>query len=88
MSRPARTIAELPDAVAAAYPYRSRFITVNARRMHYVDEGPRDAPPVLLMHGNPTWGYLWRDTVPPLLDAGYRVVVPDQIGRASCRERV
>jgi pimeloyl-ACP methyl ester carboxylesterase len=80
MSRPARTIAELPDAVAAAYPYRSRFITVNARRMHYVDEGPRDAPPVLLIHGNPTWGYLWRDTLPPLLDAGYRVVVPDQIG--------
>ena len=76
----ARTIADLPAAVAARYPYRSRFVTVNARRMHYIDEGPPDAPPMLLLHGNPTWGYLWRDTVPPLLAAGYRVVVPDQIG--------
>jgi haloalkane dehalogenase len=48
--------------------------------MHYVDEGPSDATPVLLLHGNPAWGYLWRDTIPPLLAAGYRVVVPDQIG--------
>jgi pimeloyl-ACP methyl ester carboxylesterase len=75
-----RTIAELPADVAAAYPYRSRFLAVNGRRMHYVDEGPPDAPPVLLLHGNPAWGFLWRETVPPLLAAGYRVVVPDQIG--------
>ncbi len=75
-----RTIADLPPEVAAAYPYRSRFVQVNGRRMHYVDEGPPDAPPMLLLHGNPAWGYLWRDTVPPLLAAGYRVVVPDQIG--------
>jgi pimeloyl-ACP methyl ester carboxylesterase len=75
-----RTIADLPADVAARYPYRSRFTTVNGRRMHYVDEGPPDAPPVLLLHGNPAWGYLWRDTVVPLLAAGYRVVVPDQIG--------
>ncbi len=75
-----RTIADLPAEVAAAYPYRSRFVTVNGRRMHYVDEGPPEAPPMLLLHGNPAWGYLWRDTVPPLLAAGYRVVVPDQIG--------
>jgi len=75
-----RTIADLPAEVASAYPYRSRFVTVNGRRMHYVDEGPPDAPPMLLLHGNPAWGYLWRDTVPPLLAAGYRVVVPDQIG--------
>ena len=38
------------------------------------------APPVLLLHGNPAWGYLWRDAIPPLLQAGFRVVVPDQIG--------
>jgi haloalkane dehalogenase len=75
-----RTIADLPADVAARYPYRSRFAIVNGRRMHYVDEGPPDAPPVLLLHGNPAWGYLWRDTVVPLLAAGYRVVVPDQIG--------
>lgn len=75
-----RTIADLPADVSARYPYRSRFTTVNRRRMHYVDEGPPDAPPVLLLHGNPAWGFLWRDTVMPLLAAGYRVVVPDQIG--------
>lgn len=75
-----RTIADLPADVAAAFPYRSRFVQVNGRRMHYIDEGPPDAPPMLLLHGNPAWGYLWRDTIPPLLSAGYRVVVPDQIG--------
>jgi haloalkane dehalogenase len=48
--------------------------------MHYIDEGPADAPPVLLLHGNPAWGYLWRGAIPPLLAAGLRVIVPDQIG--------
>ncbi len=75
-----RTIAQLPAAVTDAYPYRSRFTEVNGRRLHYIDEGPPDAPPVLLLHGNPTWGFLWRDVIPPLLAAGHRVVVPDQIG--------
>jgi haloalkane dehalogenase len=74
------TLDELPPAVRTRYPYRSRFARVNGRRMHYIDEGPPDAPPVLLLHGNPTWGFLWRDTVAPLLAAGLRVVVPDQIG--------
>jgi len=76
----ATTIADLGPEIRLRYPYRSRFVQVNGRRMHYVDEGPDDATPVLLLHGNPTWGYLWRDTIPPLLAAGYRVVVPDQIG--------
>ncbi|GJF03048.1 alpha/beta fold hydrolase [Pseudonocardia sp. D17] len=74
------TLDQLPDAVRAEYPYVSRFVSVNGMRMHHVDEGPRDAPPVVLLHGNPTWGYLWRDTMRPLLEAGFRVVVPDQIG--------
>ena len=51
-----------------------------AMRMAYVDEGPRDAPAVLLLHGEPTWGYLYRHMVPPLLEAGFRVVVPDLVG--------
>jgi pimeloyl-ACP methyl ester carboxylesterase len=75
-----RTIDELPPAARSRYPYRSRFLSVNGRRMHYVDEGPGDARPVLLLHGNPTWGYLWRDVIGPLLTAGHRVIVPDQIG--------
>lgn len=75
-----RTLDELPAAIREAYPYRSRFVSVNGCRMHYIDEGPADAPPVLLLHGNPAWGYLWRETVAVLLAAGHRVVVPDQIG--------
>jgi len=45
-----------------------------------VDEGPRDAPVVLLLHGEPTWSYLYRTMLPPLLRAGFRVVAPDNIG--------
>ena len=50
-------------------------------RMAYVDEGPVDAPAtVLCLHGNPSWGYLYRHMLPVFLDAGLRVVVPDLIG--------
>jgi len=46
--------------------------------MHYIDEGAGD--PVVLLHGNPTWGFLYREFIPPLVQAGYRVIVPDMIG--------
>lgn len=49
-------------------------------RMHFVDEGPRDGKPVLLLHGEPTWSYLYRKMIPGLVDAGHRVIAPDQIG--------
>ena len=49
-------------------------------RIHHVDEGPRDAAPILLMHGNPTWAYLYRKFVPPLVAAGHRVVAMDLVG--------
>ncbi len=49
-------------------------------RMAYLDEGPRDAPTVLMLHGEPTWGYLYRHMISPVVDAGLRVVVPDLIG--------
>ena len=49
-------------------------------RMHYVDEGPRDGPVMLLLHGMPTWSYLYRDIIPPLVSAGYRCIAPDHIG--------
>ena len=49
-------------------------------RMHYVDEGPKDAPVMLLMHGMPTWSYLYRDMIPGLVEAGYRCVAPDHMG--------
>jgi haloalkane dehalogenase len=49
-------------------------------RMHYVDEGPRDAAPVLLLHGNPAWSYLYRNIVRALVARGHRVVAPDLVG--------
>lgn len=48
--------------------------------MHYVDEGPRDGEIVLLLHGQPSWSYLYRKMIPPLVAAGYRVIAPDLIG--------
>ena len=51
-----------------------------ALRMHFIDEGPRDAPPVLLLHGNPSWSYLYRHMVPGLVARGHRVLAPDLIG--------
>lgn len=49
-------------------------------RVHYLDEGPADAAPVLLMHGEPSWCYLYRHMIPLLVAAGHRVVAPDLVG--------
>jgi haloalkane dehalogenase len=49
-------------------------------RMHYVDEGPGDAAPVLMLHGEPSWSYLYRKMIPGIVSAGYRAVAPDLIG--------
>jgi pimeloyl-ACP methyl ester carboxylesterase len=69
---------ELPSHVRAQWPWAPRFTTVNGWRMHYIDEGAGD--PVVLLHGNPTWGFLYRDFVQSLVRAGRRVVIPDMIG--------
>ena len=67
------------------YPFAPHYVDVTAAdthaiRMHYVDEGPRDGPPVVLLHGEPTWSYLYRTMIPPLVEAGHRVLAPDLIG--------
>jgi haloalkane dehalogenase len=49
-------------------------------RVHYLDEGPADADPVLLMHGEPSWSYLYRKMIPILVAAGHRVIAPDLVG--------
>ena len=49
-------------------------------RVHYLDEGPTGGPPVLLMHGEPTWSYLYRRMIPLLVDSGRRVIAPDLVG--------
>jgi haloalkane dehalogenase len=62
------------------FPWTQHALSVNGRTMAYVDEGPRDAVAMLLLSGNPTWGFLYRDFIDPLAGAGYRVIVPDWIG--------
>jgi len=63
------------------YPFEPHYATtVDGLRMHYLDEGAPDADPVLLLHGEPTWSYLYRHMIPILVEAGHRVVVPDLIG--------
>ncbi len=49
-------------------------------RVHYIDEGPRDAAPILLMHGEPSWSYLYRHMIPVLVAAGHRCIAPDLVG--------
>ncbi|MHA2143065.1 MAG: haloalkane dehalogenase [Candidatus Thorarchaeota archaeon] len=65
----------LPD-----YPFTPNYAEIDGLRMHYVDEGPKDAPPVLLIHGEPSWSYLYRTIIPPLNEAGLRTVAPDIVG--------
>jgi len=62
------------------WPYAPQWFDTEEGRMHFIDAGPRIGRPVVLLHGNPTWGYLWRKIIPPLIAAGHRVVVPDHLG--------
>ena len=62
------------------WPYEPKWFDSPDGRMHYVDEGPRDGRPVVLVHGNPTWGYLYRNFIGPLVEAGHRAIVPDHLG--------
>jgi haloalkane dehalogenase len=68
------------------YPFAPHYLDVTDAlsganlRVHYIDEGPRDAPVVLMMHGEPSWSYLYRKMVAPVVAAGFRVVAPDLIG--------
>ena len=74
-----------PDARFAGLPdfaFAPHYLEVGTPplRLHYLDEGNRDARPVLLMHGEPSWCYLYRKIIPPLAAQGHRVIAPDLIG--------
>ena len=62
------------------YSFQPNYIDVDGLRMHYVDEGPKTAPIVLLLHGEPTWSYLYRFMIMDIQKAGFRVIAPDLIG--------
>jgi len=77
---PEERFTALPD-----YPFEPHYAQVpdgdgGELRVHYVDEGPADAEPVLLMHGEPSWSFLYRKMIPVIAAAGYRAVAPDLVG--------
>ena len=64
----------------AGFAYQPRYHEWQDLRLHYLDEGPTDGPVMLLLHGMPTWSYLYRDMIPGLVAAGYRCIAPDHMG--------
>ena len=68
------------------FPFAPHFVEVpsgdgdQTLRIHYLDEGPTNGPVVLLLHGEPTWSYLYRHMIPVLIDAGLRCIAPDLVG--------
>ena len=70
---PEEAFANLPD-----YPFAPHYRDIDGLRLAHIDEG--EGAPVLFMHGEPTWSFLWRHLIPPVRDAGYRCIVPDMVG--------
>ena len=70
------------DAFASlpGFSFAPHYLEWNGLRTHYLDEGPQEGPVALLLHGEPTWSYLYRHMIPPLVAAGYRCIAPDHIG--------
>ena len=66
-----------PEAISADFPFESRYVSVDKVRLHYIDEGT--GPPVLFLHGSPTWSYIWRNVIPHL-SARYRCIALDLAG--------
>lgn len=69
----------------ADYPFAPNYLEIEdgeggQLRVHYLDEGPRGAAPVLAMHGEPSWSYLYRHMIPRFVAAGHRVIAPDLVG--------
>ena len=75
MRTPDERFANLPG-----FPWAPHYLEWRGLRVHYLDEGNGRRAPLLCLHGEPTWSYLYRKMIPPFLAAGYRVVAPDFIG--------
>ena len=67
------------EGFADEYPFESHWLDLDGVRMHFVDEGPRDGEPVLCVHGNPTWSFIWRRLIREL-SPQRRVIAVDHIG--------
>jgi haloalkane dehalogenase len=68
------------DHQPSDFAFASRYEAVDGVRLAYLDAGDPDGAPIWLMHGEPTWSYLWRKVIPPLVDAGFRCIAPDLAG--------
>lgn len=78
-----KKILRTPDSRFAnlpGYPFSPHYLEVDGLRIHYVEEGPKRGPTVLLLHGEPSWSYLYRKMIPPLAEAGFRTIAPDLVG--------
>lgn len=73
-------ITQLPDDVRELFPFEPHWVDVDGFQLHYVDEGPRSSDAVVLLHGNPTWSFVYREIIPPIAEAGLRVLAPDFLG--------
>lgn len=71
---------DLAGNFGGTFPFEARFMEAGDIRLHYVDEGPRDAAPVLMLHGNPTWSYMYRLPIASLSERGHRCVAFDHMG--------
>ena len=67
------------ETFEGTWPFTPNFFEGNGFLQHYIDEGPQQANPIILLHGEPTWGYLYRKFIPEL-SKKYRVIVPDMMG--------
>jgi haloalkane dehalogenase len=74
------TSAGLDTDFDGTFPFEPRYLEAGDVRLHYVDEGPSDAPPILFVHGNPTWSYLWRRPIAAHSENGRRCVAIDHMG--------
>ena len=76
MRTPDERFSDLPD-----FPYKENYFVYKERyRIHYIDEGPKDGNVIFLLHGEPSWSFLYRKMIPIFVQANYRVVAPDLLG--------
>jgi haloalkane dehalogenase len=72
---PEERFTALPD-----FPYTPHYTLIGGLRIAHIDAGPQAAPPILLLHGEPSWSFLYRHVIPGLVAAGHRVIAPDLVG--------
>ena len=74
------------ETFGGTWPFEPKYCEAAGFKQHYVDEGPRDGQVVICLHGEPTWGYLYRNFIPEL-SKHYRVIVPDHMGLGKARRQ-